>query len=176
MLADEVPFYVASDEKIVELQGEALKVLKALEAVIGHLRKFLVDHSVLPLFEKNVSLLLCDASCCISLNFYGLIIVVAFYSMQRSHRNVQSIPLGLTSRCCIPHLKLELVLIIHSHQRGNLCFLTAKHSWSHNSPHLEFLSLDKIHHSLQFVLQDLVVLVLPLLLRLAVITFYNFII
>lgn len=39
----------------MELQGEAVKVLKALEAVVGHLRKFLVDHSVLPLFEKNVS-------------------------------------------------------------------------------------------------------------------------
>ncbi|KAK9268978.1 hypothetical protein L1049_000745 [Liquidambar formosana] len=50
---DEVPLYVASDERIVELQGEALKVLKALEAVVGHLRKFLVDHSVLPLFEKS---------------------------------------------------------------------------------------------------------------------------
>ncbi|XP_057497790.1 RNA-binding KH domain-containing protein PEPPER-like [Actinidia eriantha] len=50
---DEVPFYANSDERIVELQGEALKVLKALEAVVGHLRKFLVDHSVLPLFEKS---------------------------------------------------------------------------------------------------------------------------
>lgn len=50
---DEVPFYAASDERIVELQGEGFKVLKALEAVIGHLRKFLVDHSVLPLFEKS---------------------------------------------------------------------------------------------------------------------------
>ncbi|KAL1335437.1 hypothetical protein HN51_064330 [Arachis hypogaea] len=50
---DEVPFYAAADERIVELQGEVLKVLKALEAVVGHLRKFLVDHSVLPLFEKT---------------------------------------------------------------------------------------------------------------------------
>ncbi|XVE71897.1 hypothetical protein DITRI_Ditri10aG0188400 [Diplodiscus trichospermus] len=50
---DEVPSYVAADERIVELQGEALKVLKALEVVVGHLRKFLVDHSVLPLFEKT---------------------------------------------------------------------------------------------------------------------------
>ncbi|KAL2338685.1 hypothetical protein Fmac_013131 [Flemingia macrophylla] len=50
---DEVPFYAAADERIVELQGEALKVLRALEAVVGHLRKFLVDHSVLPLFEKT---------------------------------------------------------------------------------------------------------------------------
>ncbi|KAI4344468.1 hypothetical protein L6164_011692 [Bauhinia variegata] len=52
---DEVPFYVGSDERIIEMQGEALKVLKALEAVVGHLRKFLVDHSVLPLFEKTYS-------------------------------------------------------------------------------------------------------------------------
>ncbi|KAG7972654.1 hypothetical protein I3843_07G193500 [Carya illinoinensis] len=50
---DEVPLYVAADERIVELQGETLKVLKALEAVVGHLRKFLVDQSVLPLFEKS---------------------------------------------------------------------------------------------------------------------------
>ncbi|PRQ51810.1 putative K domain-containing protein [Rosa chinensis] len=47
-----VPFYVAADERIIEMQGETLKVLKALEAVVSHLRKFLVDHSVLPLFEK----------------------------------------------------------------------------------------------------------------------------
>ncbi|XP_061364684.1 RNA-binding KH domain-containing protein PEPPER-like [Gastrolobium bilobum] len=50
---DEVQLYASTDERIVELQGEALKVLKALEAVVGHLRKFLVDHSVLPLFEKT---------------------------------------------------------------------------------------------------------------------------
>ncbi|GAB4838285.1 hypothetical protein Ancab_027813 [Ancistrocladus abbreviatus] len=52
---DEVPSYVATDERIVELQGEALKVLKALQAIVEHLRKFLVDHSVLPLFEKTYS-------------------------------------------------------------------------------------------------------------------------
>ncbi|XP_027334228.1 RNA-binding KH domain-containing protein PEPPER-like [Abrus precatorius] len=50
---DEVQFYASTDERIVEMQGEALKVLKALEAVVSHLRKFLVDHSVLPLFEKS---------------------------------------------------------------------------------------------------------------------------
>ena len=62
VLADEVPFYAAADERIVDVQGEGLKVLKALEAVIGHLRKFLVDHSVLPLFEKKtVSLISIDA-------------------------------------------------------------------------------------------------------------------
>ncbi|XP_010933565.1 RNA-binding KH domain-containing protein PEPPER [Elaeis guineensis] len=50
---DELPFYATTDEKMVEIQGESLRVLKALESVIGHLRKFLVDHSVLPLFEKS---------------------------------------------------------------------------------------------------------------------------
>lgn len=55
---DEVPFYATADERIVEIQGDSLKVLKALEAVVGHLRKFLVDHTVIPLFEKTVSFLL----------------------------------------------------------------------------------------------------------------------
>uniref|UniRef100_J3N4Z0 K Homology domain-containing protein n=1 Tax=Oryza brachyantha TaxID=4533 RepID=J3N4Z0_ORYBR len=49
----ERPFYVIDDERIVEIQGETEKVLKALQAVSDHLRKFLVDHSVLPLFEKT---------------------------------------------------------------------------------------------------------------------------
>ncbi|XP_063948257.1 uncharacterized protein LOC135152300 [Daucus carota subsp. sativus] len=50
----EVPTYVIDpDEKVVELEGEAINVLKALKYVAGHLRNFLVDHSVLPLFEKN---------------------------------------------------------------------------------------------------------------------------
>nr|XP_010919772.1 RNA-binding KH domain-containing protein PEPPER [Elaeis guineensis] len=50
---DELPFYATADERIVDIQGESLRVLKALESVVGHLRKFLVDHSVLPLFEKS---------------------------------------------------------------------------------------------------------------------------
>ncbi|XP_022729228.1 RNA-binding KH domain-containing protein PEPPER-like isoform X2 [Durio zibethinus] len=50
---DEVPSYATSDERIVEIHGQALKVLKALEAVLGQLRKFLVDQSVVPIFEKS---------------------------------------------------------------------------------------------------------------------------
>ncbi|KAK1388392.1 RNA-binding KH domain-containing protein PEPPER [Heracleum sosnowskyi] len=49
----EVPTFANSNENVVELQGVAVKVIKALESVVGHLRKFLVDHSVLPLFEKR---------------------------------------------------------------------------------------------------------------------------
>ncbi|KAL3625138.1 hypothetical protein CASFOL_030592 [Castilleja foliolosa] len=52
-VSDGIQIYANSEERFVELQGEALKVLKALEAVVGHLRKFLVDQSVLPLFEKS---------------------------------------------------------------------------------------------------------------------------
>nr|GEX25297.1 RNA-binding KH domain-containing protein PEPPER-like [Tanacetum cinerariifolium] len=54
VLSDDVSAVSAnSEERVVDMQGEAIKVLKALEAVIGHLRKFLVDRSVLPLFEKT---------------------------------------------------------------------------------------------------------------------------
>ncbi|KAK6927782.1 K Homology domain, type 1 [Dillenia turbinata] len=52
---DDLPSYASSDERIVELHGESLKVLKALELVLGVLRKFLVDHSVIPIFEKTYS-------------------------------------------------------------------------------------------------------------------------
>ncbi|XWS44403.1 hypothetical protein CRYUN_Cryun15aG0042200 [Craigia yunnanensis] len=38
---DEVPSYATSDEGIVEIHSKALNVLKALEAVLGQLRKFL---------------------------------------------------------------------------------------------------------------------------------------
>ncbi|VAI54502.1 unnamed protein product [Triticum turgidum subsp. durum] len=40
-------------ERIVEIRGASLKVLNALKSVLGLLRKFLVDHSVLHLFERK---------------------------------------------------------------------------------------------------------------------------
>ncbi|KAM3295884.1 hypothetical protein ACQJBY_038290 [Aegilops geniculata] len=40
-------------ERIVEIHGASLKVLNALKSVLGLLRKFLVDHSVLHLFERK---------------------------------------------------------------------------------------------------------------------------
>ncbi|KAG6533616.1 hypothetical protein ZIOFF_007491 [Zingiber officinale] len=54
---EELPYYATAEERIVDIQGETSKALKALEAVLAHLRKFLVDHSILPLFEKSVCLL-----------------------------------------------------------------------------------------------------------------------
>ncbi|KAM0845509.1 hypothetical protein ACQ4PT_056313 [Festuca glaucescens] len=41
------------DERIVEIRGASLKVLNALKSVLGLLRKFLVDHGVLHLFERK---------------------------------------------------------------------------------------------------------------------------
>ncbi|XP_021744093.1 RNA-binding KH domain-containing protein PEPPER-like [Chenopodium quinoa] len=49
----ELPSYAASDERIIEIHGEALKVQKTFEAVLGHLRKFLHDHSVVAVFEQT---------------------------------------------------------------------------------------------------------------------------
>lgn len=42
------------DDRVVEIHGDPRKIHHAVELVIGHLRKFLVDRSVLPLFEYNV--------------------------------------------------------------------------------------------------------------------------
>lgn len=41
---------------VVEIQGEPLGVHKAVELIASHLRKFLVDRSVLPLFEMQVKM------------------------------------------------------------------------------------------------------------------------
>ncbi|CAN6271270.1 unnamed protein product, partial [Urochloa humidicola] len=41
------------DERIVEIHGASLKVHNALKSVLGLLRKFLVDHGVLHLFERK---------------------------------------------------------------------------------------------------------------------------
>ena len=53
--ADELSHCALPDDRIVEIQGEAPKVQKAVEMVVSHLRKFLVDRSILPLFEHIVS-------------------------------------------------------------------------------------------------------------------------
>ena len=50
-----MPPVALNDDRVVEIQGEPLGVHKAVELIASHLRKFLVDHSVLPLFEQQVS-------------------------------------------------------------------------------------------------------------------------
>lgn len=53
MPAEELPLCALQDDRVVEIHGEPVKVHKAVELVVSHLRKFLVDRSVLPLFELN---------------------------------------------------------------------------------------------------------------------------
>jgi len=55
--ADDVPPFALQEDKVVEIQGEPTGMHKALELIASHLRKFLVDRSVIPVFELSVSYL-----------------------------------------------------------------------------------------------------------------------
>ncbi|KAJ6826115.1 flowering locus K homology domain-like [Iris pallida] len=55
LVSTDLPPFALQDDKIIEIQGEPAGVHKALELIASHLRKFLVDHSVLPLFEIHMS-------------------------------------------------------------------------------------------------------------------------
>ncbi|KAH9322669.1 hypothetical protein KI387_017308, partial [Taxus chinensis] len=53
---DDVPLCALPEDKVVEIQGEPGSVHKAIEQIVSHLRKFLVDRTVLPLYESNMSM------------------------------------------------------------------------------------------------------------------------
>ncbi|XP_062215165.1 flowering locus K homology domain-like [Phragmites australis] len=55
-IVENVPPVALNDDRVVEIQGEPLCVRKAVELIASHLRKFLVDHSVLPLFEMQMKM------------------------------------------------------------------------------------------------------------------------
>jgi rRNA processing protein Krr1/Pno1 len=55
-IVENVPPVALNDDRVVEIQGESLGVHKAVELIAGHLRKFLVDRSVLPLFETHMKM------------------------------------------------------------------------------------------------------------------------
>ncbi|MBA0716305.1 hypothetical protein Golax_015145, partial [Gossypium laxum] len=52
--AEDLPVFALQDDRIVEVVGEAADVHKALELIASHLRKFLVDRSIIPLFEMHM--------------------------------------------------------------------------------------------------------------------------
>lgn len=52
---DDLPIFALQDDKAVEVVGEPEGVHKAVELIASHLRKFLVDRSVIPIFEMEVS-------------------------------------------------------------------------------------------------------------------------
>lgn len=51
---EDLSVFALQDDKVVEVQGEPKGVHKAIELIASRLRKFLVDRSVLPLFEMNM--------------------------------------------------------------------------------------------------------------------------
>uniref|UniRef100_A0ACD5XMM5 Uncharacterized protein n=1 Tax=Avena sativa TaxID=4498 RepID=A0ACD5XMM5_AVESA len=53
-ILENVPPVALNDDRVVEIQGEPHDVHKAVELIATHLRKFLVDRSVLPLFEMQM--------------------------------------------------------------------------------------------------------------------------
>lgn len=89
-------------------------------------------------------------------------------TLQQSHKTAKQMS-GLTRHHYILLHKLVLVLIFLFQQRGILSLLTVKTIWIHNSPPLQCHSMGRILHFPVFVLQHLVVVVLPpLLLRLVI--------
>ncbi|KAK3149951.1 hypothetical protein QOZ80_3AG0225260 [Eleusine coracana subsp. coracana] len=55
-IVENVPPVALNDDRVVEIQGESIGVQKAVELIASHLRKFLVDRSVLPLFETQMKM------------------------------------------------------------------------------------------------------------------------
>lgn len=55
IIAENLPPFALPDDSIVEVQGEVTGVHKAVELIATNLRKFLVDRSVIPVFEMQVS-------------------------------------------------------------------------------------------------------------------------
>lgn len=50
-----MPTFSLRDDSLVEIQGEPTGVHKAVELILNHLRKFLVDRSIVGVFETQVS-------------------------------------------------------------------------------------------------------------------------
>jgi len=55
IVAENLPPFALPDDSVVEVQGEPVGVHKAVELIATHLRKFLVDRSVIQVFEMQVS-------------------------------------------------------------------------------------------------------------------------
>lgn len=56
LFVEDLPVFALQDDRVVEVVGEPTSVHKSLELIASHLRKFLVDRSIIPYFESQVSL------------------------------------------------------------------------------------------------------------------------
>ncbi|KAJ6694140.1 hypothetical protein OIU85_004882 [Salix viminalis] len=54
--AEDLPVFALQDDRVVEVLGEVAGVHKAVELIASHLRKFLVDRSIIPLFEMQMQM------------------------------------------------------------------------------------------------------------------------
>lgn len=52
--AEDLPVFALQDDRVVEVVGDPAGVHKAVELIASHLRKFLVDRSIIPIFEMHV--------------------------------------------------------------------------------------------------------------------------
>lgn len=53
---DAIPPFALVNDKVVEIHGKRSGVYKSVEFISSHLRKYLVDQSVIPYFEIQVIL------------------------------------------------------------------------------------------------------------------------
>ncbi|KAL8542025.1 hypothetical protein ACS0TY_003038 [Phlomoides rotata] len=56
VLGTELPVFALQDDRIVEVVGEPTGVHKAIELIASHLRKFLVDRSIMPIIEMQMQM------------------------------------------------------------------------------------------------------------------------
>ncbi|KAB1208873.1 hypothetical protein CJ030_MR6G011309 [Morella rubra] len=54
--AEHLPTFALRDDSVVEIQGEPTGVHKAVELILSHLRKFLVDRSIIGVFEMQMQM------------------------------------------------------------------------------------------------------------------------
>uniref|UniRef100_A0A2N9GEU8 K Homology domain-containing protein n=1 Tax=Fagus sylvatica TaxID=28930 RepID=A0A2N9GEU8_FAGSY len=52
--AEDLPVFALQDDRVVEVVGDPAGVHKVVELIASHLRKFLVDRSIIPIFEMHV--------------------------------------------------------------------------------------------------------------------------
>ncbi|KAI3742641.1 hypothetical protein L1987_60333 [Smallanthus sonchifolius] len=56
VIGENLPIFALPDDSVVEIQGDPTGVRKALELIATHLRKFLVDRSVIGIFETQMQM------------------------------------------------------------------------------------------------------------------------
>lgn len=57
-LSEDLPVFALQDDRVVEVVGEPAATQKAIGLIASHLRKFLVDRSIISLIEMQVRYLL----------------------------------------------------------------------------------------------------------------------